>query len=69
MGDISVKPTKEELTKVYLCLSSIALDKKIEALEYELKNNIINPKENEYCIKLRKVSDYYNTLAEKFIIK
>lgn len=28
MGDISVKLTKEELTKVYLCLSSIALDKK-----------------------------------------
>ena len=69
MGDISVKLTKKELTKVYLCLSSIALDKEIEALEYEIKHNIMNPKENEECIRLRKIRDYYNSLAEKFIIK
>lgn len=69
MGDISVKLTKEELNKVCLCLSSIALDKEIEALEYEIKYNIMNPKENEECIRLRRIRDYYRSLAEKFIIE
>lgn len=69
MEEITVKLTKEELNKVYLCLSSISLDKEIEALEYEIKHNIMNPKENEECIRLRKIRDYYRSLAEKFIIE
>lgn len=64
--EFTIKLTKFEMSKIYLCLSSKSLDKEIEALKYELKNDIINPNVNDECVRLREVRDYYKALAEKF---